>query len=44
MEIDSTAVDADKLAKLEAKLYGDGSNEPTLPTPDEAIALLTTGE
>lgn len=44
MEIDSTTVDADKLAKLEAKLYGDSSNEPTLPTPDEVIALLTTGE
>lgn len=44
MEIDSTKVDADKLAKLEAKLYGDGSNEATLPSPDEVIALLNGEE
>lgn len=40
MEIDSTKVDAAKLAKLEEKLYGNASAEPTLPTPDEIIQLL----
>ena len=47
--IDSTLVDAEKLKKLEDKLYGtdaaSGSGtgtEPTLPLPDEVIALLKT--
>lgn len=40
MEIDSTKVEADKLKKLEEKLYGTESAEPTLPTPDEIIAML----
>lgn len=47
--IDSTLVDATKLKKLEDKLYGtdaaggSGSGtEPTLPLPDEVIALLKT--
>lgn len=40
--IDSTKVDADKLAELEAKLYGDESNEPELLLPDAILALLTT--
>lgn len=38
--IDSTKVDADKLAALEEKLYGGESTEPTLPSPDAVIALL----
>lgn len=38
--IDSTKVDADKLAALEEKLYGGESAEPTLPSPDAVIALL----
>lgn len=38
--IDSTKVDAEKLAALEAKLYGSEDSEPTLPTPDEVIAML----
>lgn len=38
--IDSTKVEAEKLAALEAKLYGDESNEPTLPLPAEIITLL----
>ena len=40
--IDSTKVDADKLAALEALLYGSESAEPTLPTPNEVIALIGT--
>lgn len=41
MSFDSTVLDAKKMAKLEAKLYGDDSTgEPTLPTPDELIALV----
>lgn len=40
--IDSTKVDAEKLAALEALLYGSESAEPTLPTPNEVIALIGT--
>lgn len=38
--IDSTKVDKTKLEALEAKLYGSESEEPTLPMPNEIIALL----
>lgn len=38
--IDSKKVDAAKLAALEAKLYGSASEEPTLPTPAEVIAMF----
>lgn len=38
--IDSTKADKTKLAALEALLYGTESGEPTLPTPDEVIALF----
>lgn len=38
--IDSTKVAAEKLAALEAKLYGDESSEPTLLMPDEIVALI----
>ena len=38
--IDSTRVDAEKLAAIEAVLYGDDEKEATLPTPDELIDLL----
>ena len=38
--IDSTKVPADKLKKIESKLYGDESGQPTLLTPDEVLALL----
>lgn len=34
---------ADKLAALEAKLYGDGTSAPTLPTPDAMYVWATTG-
>lgn len=38
--IDSTKLEATKLAKIEAKLYGDAENEPTLLMPDEIKTLL----
>lgn len=38
--IDSTKVDETKLQKLEDKLYGTESEEASLPTPNEIIALL----
>lgn len=40
--IDSTKVDATKLAALEAKLYGSESEEPTLPLPNEIVTLMQT--
>ena len=42
MCIDSTKVDATKLAALEAILYGDENTEPRLPMPDEVLATLKT--
>jgi len=41
--IDSTKVDAEKLAALEAKLYGSESEEPTLPLPDEIATMMAAG-
>ncbi len=41
--IDSTKVDADKLAALEQILYGSDDAEPRLPLPDEIIELLSNG-
>lgn len=38
--IDSRKVDADKLAALEAILYGSGENEARLPLPSEIAELL----
>lgn len=38
--IDSTKVDAEKLAALEDVLYGTEEAEATLPSPDEVIAML----
>lgn len=38
--IDSTKVDAEKLAALEAKLYGSESEEATLPLPDEIASMF----
>ena len=43
IEIDSTEVDADKLAALEAVLYGSEDAEARLPLPDE-VATLMGGE
>ena len=42
IEIDSTKVDADKLAALEAVLYGSGETEARLPLPDEVAELMGT--
>ena len=38
--IDSTKVNAEKLATLEGKLFGTESEESTLPLPDEIAAIL----
>ena len=38
--IDSTKIEPAKLAQIEAKLYGDASNEASLPTPDEILELI----
>ena len=40
--VDSTKTDASKMALLEAKLYGSENSEPTLPLPNEIVALLGT--
>lgn len=40
MVIDSTKVAADRLAALEAVLYGNGATDPRLPLPDEVIEIL----
>ena len=40
IEIDSTKVDADKLAALEAILYGSDDEEARLPLPNEVATLL----
>lgn len=40
LEINSTKVDADILAKIEDLLYGSETTEAKLPTPDEILALI----
>lgn len=40
--IDSTKVDATKLAELEDILYGTAQNEPRLPLPNEIATLFAT--
>lgn len=40
--IDSTKVNAEKLAALEKILYGDTEVEPRLPLPDEVAQIITT--
>ena len=40
IEIDSTTVAPEKLAALEAILYGSGETEPHLPMPDELVTLI----
>ena len=40
MTIDSTKVDADKMAALEAILYGNGSDNARLPLPDEVLSII----
>ena len=39
--IDSTKVDAEKMAALEAELYGTAEKEARLPLPDEVKQILT---
>lgn len=41
--IDSTKVDAEKLAALEAMLYGTEEAEPTLPLPSEVATMMAAG-
>jgi len=38
--IDSTKVTPEKLAALEAVLYGSETEEPRLPLPDEVVTLM----
>ena len=38
--IDSTTVDGEKLKSLENIIYGDESNEPKLPLPNEIFTTL----
>ena len=40
LTIDSTKIDADKLAAIEALLYGDDSSEAKLPLPDEIAQIV----
>ena len=40
--IDSTKVDAAKLAAIEKKLYGDTTGQPTVMLPEDIITLLGT--
>jgi hypothetical protein len=40
--IDSTKVDPAKLAILETQLYGDASNDPSMPMPADVITMMTT--
>lgn len=42
LTIDSTVVAPEKLTKIEEKLYGNGSEDATLPLPDEIKTILTT--
>ena len=43
LTIDSTKVDADKLANLEEILYGTDDVEPRLPLPDEVATIFAAG-
>lgn len=40
LEIDSVKVGSDKMAKIEAKLYGDADGESTLLTPAEIVEIV----
>jgi len=41
LTVDSTKVLPADLADLEVALYGDASNDPYLPLPDEVVSILT---
>lgn len=38
--IDSTKVEADKMAAIEKVLYGDGDTDARLPLPDEVLSII----
>jgi hypothetical protein len=40
--LDSTKVPADKMLLIETQLYGDESNDPSMPLPSDVITMLTT--
>lgn len=40
LEIDSTKVDANKLATFEAVIYGNGTLDPRLPLPGEVLSMF----
>jgi hypothetical protein len=40
--IDSTKVDPAKLVLLETQLYGDASNDPSMPLPADVITMMAT--
>jgi hypothetical protein len=40
LTINSTKVDSETLAAIEALLYGSESNEPSMPTPNEILAMI----
>ena len=42
--IDSTKVDAEKLAAVEAKLFGSASEEAMLPLPDEIVDMMKSND
>ena len=39
--IDSKKLDKEKLDKIEKKLYGDTSSEPTLLLPNEILSIIS---
>lgn len=41
--INTTKADAARVSDLEKILYGDADTEPRLPTPEEVMAIFTTG-
>lgn len=43
LTVDSTLEDPEKVAALEAILYGTGENEPRLPLPDEVATMFAEG-
>lgn len=43
ISIDSTNADAARMADLEKILYGDADTDPRLPTPEEVMAIFSTG-
>ena len=44
MLFDSRNIPTDKMVLLENCLYGSGSNDPTLPTPENLLSLVYNGE